>query len=503
MLVAQDYIASYDGDFLVICESDALCQDLAKMLNDMPVCVEIINKHLVRQIFHVPARAIRTAMHKFYFFVNYSARCLFARMFTFKSRNKRKNSISRKQKSIGLLSWVDDRSFSSEGAYMDVYFGTLRHILQPVCRNLYPIVDVLPTASYRTILRRLSSQNEPFFLVEEFITPVDVLRAIVHVSRLRPHQKSIQSSMGLPLENIITTEFNHDRQGIRAEQSLLYYYAAARISQKSDFKTFFYPFENHTWEKMFVAGFRSQTPRTRLIGYAHTIVNPLYTCYAISHKERKTIPLPDIIMVNGERAKKGLESSGFPAGSTIISGALRYPHLPRGSQKQLPRTKTVLVVASAGINHTLEIVYKAFHAFSDHPDLNIIIKCHPTTPYDLVRNQLPEFPSHITIADKKIEELFLVADVVVYTESAACIEALARGIPVVHVLSDYSFDMNVLEGVDFVRSAGTPGELYEAVASELINGAISQEQVIHVVNEIFAPVDEGIISSVLMRVMEE
>ncbi len=60
-------------------------------------------------------------------------------------------------------------------------------------------------------------------------------------------------------------------------------------------------------------------------------------------------------------------------------------------------------------------------------------------------------------------------DLLVYTESTVSVEALAKGIPILHVKSEFSIDINIFDGMDFVPSSANP-EIICKISCEILSG---------------------------------
>jgi surface carbohydrate biosynthesis protein (TIGR04326 family) len=219
----------------------------------------------------------------------------------------------------------------------------------------------------------------------------------------------------------------------------------------------------------------------------------MYTCYSVSEKEREIMPLPDIIAVNGKRAKEVLEQSGFTGRRIEIVGALRYADLKKKPFSwKMKDERTILVALSAGINDSLELVHKALRTFTGTGGITIIIKSHPTVPFARICSYIGPPPENVRFSDEPIEKLLEDADVLLYSESAVCIEALAGGVPVVHVRSDFRIDMNILEGIGGVPSVSLPEEIRSSVEHVTSPEGYDQFRAIQgIVDEFFAPVRDN------------
>lgn len=394
---------------------------------------------------------------------------------------------------ICLHAFTDDRSLSQADHYHHIYFRGLGPDLERANHPYFNLIDVLPTTSYLTAIRRILRYPEHCYLLEEFITIPDILRALWFVHSSGRFWNSGTTLAGIQMDRILDGEVKRDGSNTRREEARLRFYAGKRLSSQAHIRTFVYIFENHIWEKMFCQAFRRYSPATILIGYAHSIVNTLYTCYSVSSLEEDLLPGPDIIAVNGIRAKFVLEQSGFTRARIEVTGALRYQHLEKKPFMPKNHEKKMLLVAlSAGINDSLELAHKVLSAFGNDRRVSIILKCHPTLPFRLIASFLFPLPENACIKDEPVEILIRDADICFYSESTVCVEALAMGVPIVNVRSDHHVDMNIFEGIEGVPSVSTMEELQEVICSVRSEEALQQFNTLQpLVEDIFSPVNAG------------
>jgi glycosyltransferase involved in cell wall biosynthesis len=397
-----------------------------------------------------------------------------------------------KSPEICIHSFTDHRSLTDPEHYRHIYFRGLGPALEKADIPFFYLIDVLPTASYLSAVHRLLHYPENCHLLEEFITFSDLARAHRFVAGPGKWWNPEIAMCGVLMGHILDGEQERDGTNTRREEAYLRYFAGKRIASGSRIGTFVSIFENHVWETMFRRAFRSFSPRTRLVGYAHSIVNTMYTCYSVSAYERDLLPLPDVIAVNGIRAKNVLEQSGFAGATIAITGALRYQHLekkkfsPKGHKE-----KIVLVALSAGLNDSLELTQRVIAALGDREGFSVSLKCHPTLPFSIISRHLRTLPGNVHIRGDPIEKLLADADVLLYAESTVCVEALALGVPPVNVKSALRIDMNIFEGINALPSVSTPEEIREAIREVTSDEALERFNDLQgIVEEFFAPVNE-------------
>lgn len=491
--ICMQFMERFDEDLLIVCESPALMVSLKNNLeNFFPCTVKCITQPLSFIISAVKTCTERLR-NKLWFLIRNTGRKMVAQYYFLKK--SRVHSGNNNREYIAIHSWADGRSFTGTDTYREIYFGNLRDELEKKGCNVLYLVHVLPTMVYLRAVRELLCRDYDGVLFEEFYSYADILRALVTLYTKQPCPKSIPLFMGMDVCAIVVHEFGKDRIITRAEQSFLCYFAGRNLCRHFRVHTFTYIFENHMWEKMFCAGIKGEDRQTRTVGYQHSGVNSMFTCYAVSKFEKEWMPLPDLIIASGSAAREQLIASGFNPESIVVGGALRYSHLT----EEMPSShrgagNTILVALSASLNSSMELTYKALLAFGSADDLSIIIKAHPIAPFEKIAQFLPPFPEHFHLSDKPITDLLRTSDLVLYSESTVCVEALAHNVPIIHIKSDFKIDLNLLEDVAWVPSLSSPDEIRTISRNFLQNDTILSENAGELVSRIFSPVRSDIAS---------
>jgi UDP-N-acetylglucosamine 2-epimerase len=402
---------------------------------------------------------------------------------------------------VFLHSWTDGRSFSSTSGYKDTYFGQLGDRIQKQYPRFVIISNVLPTWFYPKAVAGLLKYGNRIHLIEQYLTFFDVFRALYTVNVQLPEITIVPLFGNLNPLAIIRGEIDADRTASsRSELSLLHYCAGKRLGRNPHARAVFYTFENHMWEKMFITGIREVNARCRLIGYAHSIVSPGYLFYSLASAEQSIAPLPDYILVNGELAQQRLIDAGFDDAVIHVCGAFRYEDLKNRSRRlsALRGKKTILIIPTSEIDEIIELIDLAVLALQDITDVAIRIKLHPNTPVKTILPLYQDLPENFSFTFEPVDTLLPLMDLVLVTESAASIEALALHIPVLHIRSGIRIDMNAFEGIDCIPSAANPDDIKTRAHELLKEPNIAPDQYDQLVRAFFAPVDEAVITKILM-----
>lgn len=485
-------IKKYPGGICVFCENPTLISTIQKNFEkytDIEVQEIPDLDPKSKTISQLILEKFTIISNKVSFFYYFARRICYARMLQI--RNISRQNIPKNETFIAIHSWTDQRSFLINGSFSEPYYGNLGQILEKNNNNSFYMIDVLSTISYPEALKKLSRLNFQWKIFEDFLDFFDVIRAW-HLVRGRKREEDTGIFfLGHEISDLLNEEYVRDRYSNRAEVCALYYFAARRMARKLSVKTFIYTFENHIWEKMTIEGIRESSPHTKIIGYTHTRVDKMYLCYSLSGAEKNLIPIPDIILVNGPQAKKILLESGFEDTIIQIIGSLRYGNLEFIDKRENSgRRSEILVVLSCDLDRSREMVFKCVNAFSGTGDLSITFKPHPIMNPESLIKSAKSLPKIFSFSSKPLSTLFETADLVIYCDSTASVEAASLGIPLLHIKSDFNIDVNIFEDVEIIPSVSSPPQI-RIQSLKILDGEYpSFNEIQTYVKQIFSPVDE-------------
>ena len=486
--IAIKYTEKTSKNLIIISESRALLSVIETNLKTK----SNVNIIFVREPYSQKLNAIQEnilfLVRIFYFVVRWICRYFLSRLFGI--LRGRKNERYEEERKTILHSWVDKRSLAKGEDYQEIYLGSLGTDLKQRHQPIIYLIDVLPTVFFPSALLNLIYKKDDLYIMEEFLPFMEIFRAVIECYVKYPILEKIPKFGTYNIETIVIDELISDRKNTRAAQAYFCYIIGKQLSKKFGMRMFIYSFENLMWEKMFCLALSESSPSTKKIAYQHVLPCPMYTFYSVSEFEKKAIPLPDLILTNGVKGKNSLNESGFSALKIIVIGHLRFKSLSKKrTERKKEKTVAVLIPTSASINESVEILCKSIMAFLDKNNFEVIVKFHPTLPIQKILKSLPMLPSNFSIREDPSDSLLNQIDVVVYSSSSVAAEAVAKGIPAVHVKSDYWIDTNILDGVDFIPSVSTSEKLYKCVYAVNSRGFLTHEESDRVTNDLFASLD--------------
>jgi spore coat polysaccharide biosynthesis predicted glycosyltransferase SpsG len=223
--------------------------------------------------------------------------------------------------------------------------------------------------------------------------------------------------------------------------------------------------------------------------------------------ESKKAPLPDRIITCGKIPAEILHKDGnFPHELLHEGCALRYEYLFNSKLLKRKNTKTILMAFPIGLNESIDLLRFLVKAFRATPEYRVKLKPHPSLSMNRVLTEGKiELPENFDIVkDKNMLDLFNETDVLLYSETTVCIEALMVGIPVVYIDIDSYYNKDRLfKCKHFKWIAKTENELLKVIKEiyEMDNKSFKMEQGLarEYIKNYFLPVDEKCLNSFFMK----
>lgn len=421
-----------------------------------------------------------------WFFFNNIYRIMFVK---FKARTGKLNSSIKNvnvndfgnEKLFLIHTWVDNRSFKEEFNFKDAYFGKLKDVMKIKGKNVVIVPYILHTVSYTESILKLIKSSENIIIPAMFLKIRDILKESISDVK-KPSFEKFPDFNDIDISRLIHEDILLDWKDTRVNSNLLAFYFIKNLKNSGfDIEQFTYTYENHTWEKIYCCAFKEFFPLAKTLGYQHAAISQMYLNYFVSSLEFDYLPLPDVILTNGEHSGKLMINSGYNPFKIKFGGAIRYEYLTRllsqESQKENQKSTTrkgkhkVLVTTSIDKNESSELVLKSINAYSDSDIYSVIIKCHPVMPFSKVASILgiDKLPANFEVSESPISELVNECDILLYTSSTTCIEGLAAGIPVLHIGSSFIIDRDVLDSFSDVRISVKTEEDIRLKTKELLD----------------------------------
>jgi surface carbohydrate biosynthesis protein (TIGR04326 family) len=503
---AKKTIERYQNDatIIVICQEAELVWDLEQTLK--PFGKDSIKIFTIK---HPDANIrLRTHIKTLFRYVIPNATFYtiiqFLRHISYLSKQKKKDYGKLSKENIVLIHTWASESSCSKNKYNEMYYSNLQEKLQEHGYTTYLILHIADPSilgkMYFKCLKSLERSNRLFFSEEEFINILSILKiwkeSIFQCPVFRNYRLlDIDFTWCAYKQNFFDWKDN------QILYPLITWNMIKGISKKKiPIRTIIITHENNNWEKTLIHASHRFLPSTTIIGYQHSTVFINYLVYHLSTDEQKNGLLPDYIITNGKYPYNFLSKHGYPLKNLVIGGALRYisytKSLPILSHL-IKHNNRILITLPIIPDESAEILEKVFEAVKGNPELEILVKLHPFLSQASLEKILPaELTKKIQYINGSLYDILPTVNVLVYSTTSTCIEALSFGIPVLKIKSERRVDMDPLgdfQGTSrFISAATRPEnikeELLKMKALEITSR--EKEEIQNMIRDIFGPVND-------------
>jgi hypothetical protein len=487
---------------LFIGENRALRECLAANIADIGKWNIVCLESPINRITGTLRRSMRMILYKAYFVAETTYRLLLARRYGLKQAVKRK--LQEGKGLVLLHNWVDPRSFDADGNYRDIFLGGLAHHLRNKGKSVVIVPYILHTVPYRQTLKKLAQSLDCVLVPESFLTISDVLSVFMKTMLNIPARKVYPAFEGIDITGIIMSDLSRDWAGTHATSTLLLYKAIKRWKNAGvSIDTFIYPFENQVWEKAYCLALRKYYPAAKIIGHQHSHAPKMLLTYFFARDELPILPFPDKVITTGKYTEKLFKESGYDPARVVCGGATRYagmlkPGGPAPAKRDSSRP-VILVTPPTDKNESLELIWKVLAALGQVDRYKVILKLHPDAPYSGIARAIGPLPANFAVSNQPVSALLEESHMLIYTSSTTSIEALSRGVPVLHIESDLRIDWDVL--ADFSPAVRQSARTKDDISRMTENILKTEERELlqqralwdNIVNDMFGPVDESVL----------
>jgi hypothetical protein len=373
-----------------------------------------------------------------------------------------------------LFAWVDRRNFAPDGSYCEPHFGDPlpRHLRSRGYRLAY-VTRVLDTIPFEEAVLRLKATNEVCIFPEALLTPSDMLGAIRQVVLYRPVLPRPLCLDGLDITELVEEQVGQDVAG--GLPSLLYARIVHQLARRGITPgLLFYTMEGQGWERVLCQAVRTYLPMTKVVACNTGTFSSMLLSMQSSREELTSLPLPDRIVTNGPQMELLLRAVGYPHVRVFAGAALRHDYLwERPALRTRPARHNVahvLVATEIDLGRSIELVDKALRALAGRQGYQVTVKCHPMVDSRQVVAAVGERgrAANVRFSASPVSECLSQANVLLYTYTSVCFEALRHGVVPVFVRAEGWLNMDELEHAPDCRWVATsPQEIRETVEEVL------------------------------------
>ena len=357
-----------------------------------------------------------------------------------------------------LISSASTANLRQGGEFHRSFFGDLVVRLGELGCPVAVMPIIPPGVQYRWALFQLRDSPQPLLVPHRYLRLLDLIRTAFSSSGKPPSPHSVPTFLGMDISPLVKEELRRDWIGNQAAEALLMTALVRRwASLGFSITRIIYLYENQPWERALTWEVRRYLPGTLLVGYQHARAPRLMLNLYLAPGGEVDAPLPDRVVAVGQHSARLLSADGHDPTRIRVGGALQMQDLlalrSRANEPLTERNDHVVLVApSNALEEAVELVDMALRLFDEEEGVRIVVKCHPITPFEKVRGFIRErLPRHVEVSDEPISDLMLKSSVMVYGGSTVCIQALALGLPAVHLRPRFDLDLDPLEATPDIR----------------------------------------------------
>jgi surface carbohydrate biosynthesis protein (TIGR04326 family) len=336
--------------------------------------------------------------------------------------------------------------YKSDNQMTDPFWGDLVDALINEKKPLLTIYDPNFSVFHCKSAFNNKRRNFPYLV---FLSPLHLLK--LYFSLLRESSRKIQPQgdftvNGTNLQDFIVDSYQSELLSSASLVNLAFMASFHSCIGKYNIKKAYLTFENNPWEKMFYLARQSLDKKIEVIGFQHASIPEGATNYYLSNYEAQKHLHPDKVLSVGSFTSALMKNFIHYKNIPVETGcALRHVYLERIKESDTqPRTQeTHLLVVLDGTPDTKQLIQLVvdFIKLNHAKNFSIKLKEHPNL---LLKNFYPEFlrqesilTNKIKLSNENLQQNLKWADIVLYTGSTSCIEALKMGKAVIN----YNFSL--------------------------------------------------------------
>jgi hypothetical protein len=286
------------------------------------------------------------------------------------------------------------------------------------------------------VIKLLRKSERNFLLKDDFLKFRDYWCLWQHLFRVRKLQIKSSSFCGVNISSLVREELTSFRGISSSYIPLLNYCFAKRLKQAGiKLKLVIDWFENQNLDRGWNAGFRCFFSEIKTIGYQGFIVSAHYLCMYPTDTEKDSRVIPHKVAVIG----RGLVQSArrfCPELDVCVAPAFRFQHVWQ-ERNYFPAENvyTILVALPIVISDAVCILKLLAHADDEGTDsVHFWIKPHPTVSQTQIQEAFgAAWPEQFEFVDGDFNDCVEKSNLLISSASSACMETLAKGIPVIVV----------------------------------------------------------------------
>jgi hypothetical protein len=360
-----------------------------------------------------------------------------------------------------------------DGEYKDRYYaGIVDFLDEEEKKATYFLPTFYIIRNYWSVFKDIRRSTQRFLIKDDFLKLSDYLYAFTYPARIYRGQLPEVRFRGLNLVALLRVERLYGSNTLPIMEGLLNYRLARRLRESGvKVKSLIDWYENQAGDRGLIRGFRKYYPETHIKGYAGYITSTSYNIHLHPTKFENDIGVvPHEIAVSGEGLTESTKEFCQDL-NVSVSPSFRFREIFEERRAHPGQERfTILVSLPITIKDSVDIlsvVADAAEELGSH--FHFWIKPHPAAGLGKVRKQLGrQWPGNFETVEGAFHDCIQKADLMVGNFSSTCVEALAKGVPVVVIGARRGLTQNPIPDAvsrDIWTLCYTSDELKKAIES--------------------------------------
>jgi len=343
-----------------------------------------------------------------------------------------------------LDTFVIESKIGGEGSiyraeYRDRYYpGLLEHLNEEERKQVFYYPTLSGVKNLIKVFRLIRNANTQFIIPDDFLKISDYLFIFLHPFRIRKIRIPNTSFSGFDVTSMLKNEQLSNCWDSSFFSGLLNYRFAFRTAQENvPIRLLIDWHENQAIDRGMVVGFHRFHPETDIIGFQGYVISKTLHLYIYpTRSEFRSQAIPDRIGVVGRGLLKDIHefSDDFEA---VVAPAFRFRKVWE-NRKSKPDMGvfTILAALPIGLEGSANILNLIVPVFDKCGESNFRfwIKPHPTYGPEQIRPLLNGvWPKNCHFKSGDFNECVEGSNLLIGNASSTCLEAMAKGVPVIVV----------------------------------------------------------------------
>jgi hypothetical protein len=366
-----------------------------------------------------------------------------------------------------MRTWFDYRSPSLINSDRDIYYGSLPGFLKKKGRDILYFGDIIDSGFGQAFEVPEQGLRNPVLLEGALLNWFDIGKGVLFHWRCKRNIRLKDKIViqNVDVRNVFENYLLQELKNLYIPTNYFTYLAVKRLVNKVKVDQFFNLFENYSWEKVTTLAIRESSPGIKITTFQHAQVAPGSIKFFMGSRESRDIPLPDRIVTPGQVTRDFLvNEKNYPSGITVPGCALRHDY--HYSRHKVPRQhRDRVLVYLWTFQRSIEVLNFLSTCRVLQERYSITVSTHPNHPLEKLKPHLNFTDTGIfKVSTDSLQGNFQEADMVVYSGTTVCLDALANGLPVINIeFEDFLSPDPLFNFTGFKWNAGNEQELLAAI----------------------------------------